>query len=90
MGQALLPRTLQLDGTQLEQQGLFLAEEAAQLARFQQFELALARAELAAQLAPNAPQAWGILGSLYLQSKELPKGIAALEQADRWIRRIMW
>ncbi|HEY9667313.1 MAG TPA: tetratricopeptide repeat protein, partial [Coleofasciculaceae cyanobacterium] len=80
-GQALVPYTLQLDSKQLEQQGLNLAQEAVQLLRFQQYELALPRAELAAQLAPKKYQTWFILGSLYVQTKELDKGIKALQQA---------
>lgn len=80
-GQALVPYTLQLDSKQLEQQGLNLAQDAVQLVRFQQYELAMPRAELATQLAPKAFQTWFILGSLYIQNKELDKGIKALEQA---------
>ena len=79
--QALVPHTLQLNGDQLEQQGLSLAQEAAQLAQFQQYELALPRAQLASQLAPNNHQVWSLLGSLYLQANELDKGITALEKA---------
>jgi tetratricopeptide (TPR) repeat protein len=80
-GQALVPYTLQLDSKQLEQQGLNLAQDAVQLLRFQQYELALPRAELATQLAPKAFQTWFILGSLYVQNKELDKGITALERS---------
>jgi cytochrome c-type biogenesis protein CcmH/NrfG len=80
-GQALLPYTLQLDSKELEQQGLNLAQDAVQLVRFQQFELALPRAELATQLAPKSYQTWFILGSLYVQTKELDKGIDALQRA---------
>lgn len=80
-GQALVPYTLQLDSKELEQQGLNLAQDAVQLVRFQQYELALPRAELAAQLAPKSYQTWFILGSLYVQTKELDKGIEALLRA---------
>lgn len=62
LGQALVPYTPQLDATQLEQQGLSLAQEAAQLAQFQQFEMALPRARLATQLAPKSYQSWFLLG----------------------------
>jgi tetratricopeptide (TPR) repeat protein len=79
--QALIPHTLQLNSTQLEQQGLSLAQEAAQLAQFQQYELALPRARLATQLAPKSYQAWFLLGGLYLQTDEIDKGIEALQQA---------
>ncbi|MER3590021.1 MAG: cytochrome c biogenesis factor, partial [Mastigocladus sp. ERB_26_1] len=51
--QALIPHTLQLDAAKLEQQGLSLAQEAAQLAQFQQYEMAMPRARLASQLAPK-------------------------------------
>ncbi len=80
-GQALLPYTPQLNSEQLEQQGLELAQEAVQLVRFQQYELALPRAKLAAQLAPNRFQTWFILGSLYVQQEKLDEGIEALQQA---------
>lgn len=51
--QALIPHTLQLDAAKLEKQGLSLAQEAASLGQFQQYELALPRARLASQLAPK-------------------------------------
>ncbi len=81
--QALIPYTLQLNPEQLEQTGLGLIEEAAQLTRFQQYQLALPRAELATQLAPNSYQTWALLGSLYIQVERVEEGIAALEQAQR-------
>ena len=80
-GQALVPHTLQLDSVQLEQQGVNLAQEAAQLAQFQQYEVALSRARLATQLAPKNYQAWFLLGGLYLQTEQADKGVAALEKA---------
>ena len=81
-GQALVPHILQLDSDQLEQTGLRLAEEALQLARFQQFDLALSKAELATELAPNSQQTWTLLGSLYIQAEKLEEGIYALKQAQ--------
>lgn len=81
LGQALLPYTPQLNNEQLEQQGLELADDAVQLVRFQQYELALSRAKLATQLAPNQFQSWFILGTLYIQQKELDKGVEALQKA---------
>ncbi|MDE5119864.1 MAG: tetratricopeptide repeat protein, partial [Trichodesmium sp. St19_bin1] len=81
-GQALVPHILQLNSAQLEQKGLSLAREASQLARFQQFDLALSTAELATELAPNNQGAWALLGSLYIQAKELEEGIYALKQAQ--------
>lgn len=81
LGQALVPHTPQLNSAQLEQQGLGLAQEAAQLAQFQQYELALPRARLATQLAPKSYQTWFLLGGLYLQTDEYKEAIAALQQA---------
>jgi Putative Zn-dependent protease, contains TPR repeats len=79
--QSLVPYTPLLDSKQLEQTGLGLLEEAAQLTRFQQYQLALPRAELATQLAPDNYQAWALLGSLYLQLEELDQGIEFLQKA---------
>lgn len=80
-GQALVPHILQVDEEQLEQQGLSLAQEAAQLAQFQQYGLALTRAELASQLLPENADVWALLGSLYLQVGETDPGIQALLKA---------
>lgn len=81
MGQMLLPYTPQLNTEELKEQGLQVAEEAAQLIRFQQHELALSRAKLATQLAPNEYQPWFILGTLYIIKQELDPGVKALEKA---------
>lgn len=81
LGQALVPHTMQLDSAQLEKQGLFLAQEAYQLAQFQQFELALPRARLATQLAPKNFKAWTILGGLYLQENKYNDSLVALQKA---------
>ncbi|MCS6812657.1 MAG: tetratricopeptide repeat protein, partial [Cyanobacteria bacterium] len=79
--QVLTPRVPQVDLKALEQQGLSIAQEAAQLAQFEQFDEALPRVELASQLAPQNSQIWALLGSLYLQKDELDKAIAALQRA---------
>jgi tetratricopeptide (TPR) repeat protein len=79
--QALVPYRIDLNSEQLEQTGLSLVEEAIQLARFQQFPLALARAKLAVQLAPKEARTWALLGSLYLQEESWDEGIDALETA---------
>lgn len=79
--QALIPHMVQLDPAKLERQGLTLAQEAAQLAQFQQYELALPRAELATQLAPKKAEIWSLLGGLYLQTTKLDQAIAALNQS---------
>lgn len=81
LSQALLPYTLPLDQEQLEQAGLELASDAAQLAQFQQVRAALSRAQLATQLLPDNANAWGLLGSLYLQANEIEDATAALERA---------
>ncbi|HIK09882.1 MAG TPA: tetratricopeptide repeat protein [Oscillatoriaceae cyanobacterium M33_DOE_052] len=80
IAQVLVPHTVQLDEVDLQQQGQLLAEEAAQLARIGQFELAMPRAKLAAQLAPQDVRSWEILGRLYLQAEEVDQGISALER----------
>jgi len=80
--QALIPHTLQLDTAKLEQQGLSLAQEAAQLAQFQQMDMALPRAKLASQLAPKNDKVWFLLGGLYLQNKQFDTALAALNKAQ--------
>ena len=84
--QALVPHTLQLDTKKLEQQGLSLAQEAAQIAQFQPTpdmiqQMALPRAKLASQLAPNEDRVWFLLGGLYLQTKSFDNAVSALERA---------
>ncbi len=80
--QALVPHTLQLDTAKLEQQGLGLAQEAAQLAQFQQYEMAMPRARLAVQLAPKSDKVWFLLGGLHLQSKQIDSAISAFKKAQ--------
>ena len=80
--QAVLPYVPQLDSEKLEIQGLQLLQDALQLIRFQQYELALPRAELATQLAPDNYDVWFILGSLYIQQEQLDKGIKVLKKAE--------
>ena len=79
--QALLPYTLPLDEERLTATGLTLAQEAAQLAQFQQYDEALARIQLAAQLAPQNPQILALLGSLHLQVGDSAAAVTALENA---------
>ncbi|MGD1858277.1 MAG: tetratricopeptide repeat protein [Leptolyngbyaceae cyanobacterium] len=79
--QALLPYTLPLDEERLTATGLTLAQEAAQLAQFQQYDEALARIQLAAQLAPRDPQILALLGSLHLQVGDSAAAVSALETA---------
>ena len=82
LGQALIPHTMQLDSAGMEKQGLFLAQEAYQLAQFQQFDMALPRARLATQLAPKNYKAWTILGGLYLQTNKYKESLTALQKAQ--------
>ncbi|MBT9311959.1 tetratricopeptide repeat protein [Leptothoe kymatousa] len=79
--QALLPYTLPLDEERLTATGLSLAQEAAQLAQFQQYDEALARIQLAAQLAPQDPQILTLMGSLYLQVGDSSTAVTTLEKA---------
>lgn len=80
-GQVLVPHTVAPDARQLQQTGLALLREALQLAQFQQFEPALARAKLATQLVPKTEEAWALLGGLYLSTDKLDLGIQSLERA---------
>ncbi len=82
-GQAILPYIPELDSEKLELQGLQLFQDAVQLIRFQQYDLALPRAELATQLAPKNYDVWLILGSLYIQQEKVDKGIAVLKKAEQ-------
>lgn len=79
--QALLPHTTRINFGNLEEQALNLAREAAQLAQFEQYDLALPRARLAVQLAPRAFQTQGILGSIYLRKEKYSEAIASLNLA---------
>ncbi|MCU0549815.1 MAG: tetratricopeptide repeat protein [Leptolyngbya sp. Prado105] len=79
--QALIPHAPQVDFEKLEQQGLGLVQEASQLAQFNQDQLALARARLAVQLAPKRPEAWAVLGGLYLETNQAEQAIPALNKA---------
>ncbi len=81
-GQAVLPYVPKLDSEKLELQGLQLLQDAVQLIRFQQYDLALPRAELATQLAPGNYDVWFILGSLYIQQEKIDQGITVLEKAE--------
>jgi tetratricopeptide (TPR) repeat protein len=81
LAQALIPHAPQVDFDKLEQQGLGLVQEASQLAQFNQDQLALARARLAVQLAPKRPEAWAVLGGLYLETNQTDQAIPALKKA---------
>jgi tetratricopeptide (TPR) repeat protein len=81
--QALIPHTLNLNFGNLENQGLALARDAAQLSQFQQYDLALPRARLAVELAPKAYQTQAVLGSIYLRKEQYDQAIAALAEANK-------
>jgi tetratricopeptide (TPR) repeat protein len=80
--QALIPYTLNPTLQNTEEQAINLAREAAQLAQFERYELALPRALLAVQLAPKSYQTLGILGLVYLRKEKYSEAIAALETAN--------
>nr|WP_238718438.1 tetratricopeptide repeat protein [Petrachloros mirabilis] len=80
-GQALVPRTLEIETRQLDRTGMILLREAVQLAQFQQFDAALSRAQLASKLIPTSADVWALLGGLYLNQENLEEGIASLERA---------
>jgi tetratricopeptide (TPR) repeat protein len=80
--QALLPYTLPLDPEGLQTDAQSLARDATQLALFQQFDEALPRAQLAAQLLPSDADILALLGSLYLQASE-PQPAKAIETLNR-------
>ncbi len=82
LSQALTPYVLPLDYDLMAEQGLYLANEAQQLADFQQYDQALALAQLAAQLAPENGQVLALLGGLYLQTGELEQALSLLEEAE--------
>ena len=83
VAQAVLPYIPKVDSEKLELQGLQLLQEAVQLIRFQQYDLALPRAELATQLAPENYDVWFILGSLYVQQEKVDQGVKILEKAEK-------
>ncbi|MGQ9866374.1 MAG: tetratricopeptide repeat protein [Pseudanabaenaceae cyanobacterium] len=82
-GQTPLPLVPNLNFANLEERGIALARDAAQLAQFQQLDMALPRARLAVQLAPKAYQTHAVLGGIHLRREELDAAIAALNTAHR-------
>ncbi len=82
-GQGVIPHTVELQPTELENTGIRLLREAFQLSQFDQTPLALERAKVAVQLIPDSPDAWALLGGLYLNSEQVSEGIRALETSKR-------
>ncbi len=80
--QALTPYIANFQFTNKEEQAIQLAREAAQLAQFERYDLALPRALLAVQLAPKSYQTQGILGSVYLRQEKYDQAIATLKLAN--------
>ncbi len=79
--QALLPYTPELNSEYLDPYGAELLQDAVQLIRFREYELALSRAKLASQLSPNHYETWFILGTLYIQQQEIEEGVEALQKS---------
>jgi tetratricopeptide (TPR) repeat protein len=79
--QAFLPYTPQFNSEKLDEQGALLLQDAIQLIRFREYDLALSRAKLASQLSPTHYETWFILGSLYIQEDKLDEGLNALKKA---------
>ena len=79
--QALLPYSPKQDPQSLVDTSKSLLRQAAGLVQFQQYEQAIPRVALAAQLAPQNSEAWFFLGTLYVQTQKYQKGIDALQQA---------
>lgn len=79
--QAVIPYTPNVDSEVLEPYGSQLLQDAVQLIRFQEYELALSRARLAARLLPNQYETWFILGTLYVQQQDNQAGVDALIKA---------
>jgi tetratricopeptide (TPR) repeat protein len=90
--QVYLPLLPRVDTQHLQREGNIMLQEAQQLAQIGQVPLALLRAQLATQLLPKDPDAWSILGGLYLLDQKPEEGIAVLEQAKKLAPReaVVW
>lgn len=82
IAQNYVPHVVQPNPAELEELGLDLAQQAAQFAQLQQYEIALPRASLASQLAPKRAEVWSLLGGLYIQLNQVDEGITALKRAN--------
>ena len=80
---ALLPYTPEISEDYLDLYSTQLIQDAIQLIRFQEYDLALSRAKLATQLSPQIYQTWYILGTLEIQAGQLENGIESFEQARK-------
>jgi tetratricopeptide (TPR) repeat protein len=80
--QVAAPYLPPINNRQLERDAMIFLEEARQLAQIpQQLPLAILRAKLATQLAPQNPDSWSILGGLYLMDNQAEASIKSLEKA---------
>ncbi len=79
--QLAVPYSPNVDSEVLAPYSSQLLQDAVQLIRFREFDLALLRAKLAAQLSPNQYETWFILGTLYVQTQESQAGVDALLRA---------
>lgn len=79
--QAVIPYTPEVSAETLAPYGSQLLQDAVQLIRFQEYELALSRARLAARLVPNQYEAWFILGTLHIQQRDNQAGVDAFLRA---------
>jgi len=79
--QAVIPYSPDVDSEVLAPYGSQLLQDAVQLIRFQEYDLALSRAKLAARLVPNQYETWFILGTLHLQQGHSQAGVDAFVKA---------
>jgi tetratricopeptide (TPR) repeat protein len=79
---AVVPYTPTIDFVTLREQGIALAQQAAQLIQFQQFPLAQRYASLAAQLAPDDYRVWLVLADTDLRTNDIDGAIVSLNKAE--------
>ncbi len=82
-GQALLPYIPPLSGEQLEAYSVRLMQDAIQLLRIQEVDLALSRAKLAVQLSPRRYLTWFVLGTAQSQKGNHQEALAAFLEAKK-------
>jgi tetratricopeptide (TPR) repeat protein len=80
--QALLPYVPQQDKNDFKKEAERLFKSAMALTQLQQFDLAIPRALLASQLAPERSDILLLLGQLYLQTQKTDKSIETLQKAQ--------
>jgi tetratricopeptide (TPR) repeat protein len=80
--QALLPYVPQTEKNDFKKEADRLFKSAIALTQLQQFDLAIPRALLASQLAPDRSDILLLLGQLYLQTQKTDKSIETLQKAQ--------